>query len=72
LENRIAAILAAVARRGVATFFVQIRDDYFGTFTSESDCGRAAHPARRARDDCDFSIESAHCHCSRIKKFRRR
>ena len=60
LEDRAAALLVAIADRGLAAFLVKVRDDDCGAFAGESNRRRAAHPACCASDDCDFVIESSH------------
>ncbi len=60
LENRVAAVLLAIAHRGLAAFLVEVGDDDGRALAREPDGRRASDAARRAGDDRNFLIEFSH------------
>src|SRR5579864_4613477 len=66
LEDRVAAVLLAIAHRGVAALAIEIGDDDCGALARETDRSRATDATRRAGDDRNFLIESSHDVCAPI------
>src|SRR5208282_6935418 len=60
LEDRIAAVLLAVAHHGLTAFAIEVGDYHRRTLAGEPDRGGAADSARGAGDYCYFLFKSAH------------
>jgi hypothetical protein len=60
LEDRVTTVFLTFADGRFSTFGITVGDNDVGTLAGEAGGGRAAHAAGGARDDRDFTFESAH------------
>src|SRR5208337_2023969 len=60
LEDRVAAVLPAVAHCGLAALTIKVGNHDRSSFARESNCGGAADSARRTSNDCNLLFEFTH------------